>query len=130
MLLSLKTQVQISKSGRFGFSLIQGTPICALALSLCLALILSCSSAQVQWEEQGTPELVARVNAPISETLGLSGQVRVESKVGEQIRKGRLYFALKAPKSLLLEAVSPSDDTIATLVMNGEHFVVFELLTV
>jgi len=75
---------------------------------------------------QKAPELVARVSSPLPGIMGLSGQVRVESRVGEQIRKGRLYFALKAPHALLLEAVSPSDDTIATLVMNGEHFVVFE----
>jgi len=87
---------------------------------------LACSSAEVRWEEQKAPQLVSRVMAPVTERQGLNGEVRVESKVGDQIRKGRVYFALKAPDSLLLEAVSPSDDTLATLVMKGDKFVVFE----
>ena len=80
----------------------------------------------MRWEEQEAPKLVSRVTAPVQAQHGLNGEVRVESKVGDQIRKGRIYFALKAPGSLLLEVVSPSDDTLATLVMNGDKFVVFE----
>jgi hypothetical protein len=80
----------------------------------------------VRWIEQKAPELVSRVNAPVSSREGLDGEVRVESKVDGKIRKGRVFFALRAPDSLLLEVVSPSDDTLATLVMDGEKFVVFE----
>ena len=56
----------------------------------------------------------------------MGGEALATFRSSSQRRKGRLYFAVRAPGSLVLEAVTPSDETVATFVMHEGRFVSFE----
>ncbi len=56
----------------------------------------------------------------------MGGEALVTFRAGSERRKGRLYFLVRAPGSLVLEAVTPSDETVATFVMHGGRFISFQ----
>ena len=94
---------------------------------LCAALFqLGCGGANVQWKSPGDAHFRTMMSEPVHSKGGLSGEVQVYADSSEGVRKGRIYFAIRTPDKLLLEAVTPSDDTIATVVMNGTRFMSFQ----
>ncbi|MBR59140.1 MAG: hypothetical protein CMH54_14115 [Myxococcales bacterium] len=60
------------------------------------------------------------------EETGISGEAQVISEVDGSLRKGRIFFAVRPEDSLLVEAVTPSDDTIAILAMHKDRFMTYE----
>ncbi len=69
---------------------------------------------------------MAPLHAPLDATAALSGEVRLESSTQGKLQRGRAYFALRAPEHLLIELVTPSDDTVAVLVMTPDRFATWE----
>ena len=101
-------------------------------LILCVLVIgttftLGCKPKSVEWSSVSADDLLYQIRSPLHENTAISGAAAIIHETPDGLRKGRAYFALKASNQLLLEAVTPSDETVAVLVTNGDNFMGFEV---
>ena len=75
---------------------------------LALALVLAGCGPAIRWSSVPADELIARAEAPLGRRA--------------PVLKGRIYAAARAPGSLLFDVVTPTDDSVATLVMDEGRF--------
>jgi len=80
----------------------------------------------VQWGPESGKSLLGVVANPLMEQAGISGEAHVTTEIDGSLRKGRIFFAVRPEDSLLVEAVTPSDDTIALLAMHKGRFMTYE----
>ena len=103
------------------------TRLSSLLILVALLIQWGCAKKPVEWSSRSADDLLHEIRKPVSSATAISGSARITSQTPESLRKGRTYFALKAPNQLLLEAVTPSDETVAVLVTNADKFMGFEV---